>query len=211
MNAPSPTPIYHVTQAANLPGVLAAGGLVSCADLRRVKVSYHDVANQGIQDLRAHTPVLLGAGGTLHDYVPFFFAPKSPMLYFIGKNPGRYPEGQRGMVHLRLTAQSAVRACRQCVFTDGHAIMGLTEFFDDLRHLDRVDWEVMRSKMWTDTQDHPGRKRKRQAEFLIYRRLPWGLVEEIGVLDSRVQTAVLEQLESADHKPTVRVRRDWFY
>lgn len=51
------------------------------------------------------------------------------------------------------------------VFTDAHAIMMFTNFYDDLAALEQVDWAIMKATIWTDDIDHPNRKSKRQAEF----------------------------------------------
>jgi hypothetical protein len=45
---------------------------------------------------------------------------------------------------------------------------GLTDFYDDLNDLKEVDWNVMTLRIWKDTNDDPDRKRRRQAEFLVY-------------------------------------------
>ncbi|UTW68357.1 DUF4433 domain-containing protein [Anaerobacillus sp. HL2] len=44
-----------------------------------------------------------------------------------------------------------------------------------------MDWDVMESKYWFDTDDDPDRKRRRQAEFLVLRHFPLELVLGIGV------------------------------
>ena len=67
--------------------------------LRRQRINYVDIAYQGIQDRRATTRVPCGAEGVLHDYVPFYFAPRSPMLYTIHKgNVESYREGQAPVI-----------------------------------------------------------------------------------------------------------------
>jgi len=66
------------------------------------------IAYQHIKDRRARKRVPAGPGGTVADYVPFYFAPRSPMLYAItrGLVPG-YDGGQSSVVHL-VTSTDAV-------------------------------------------------------------------------------------------------------
>ena len=80
---PVPTPIYHITHVNNLPLIMADRGLRCNADLRRGRVAYSDIAYGNIQDRRARTAVTCGPRGLLHDYVPFYFGPRSPMLLTI--------------------------------------------------------------------------------------------------------------------------------
>jgi ssDNA thymidine ADP-ribosyltransferase, DarT len=210
ITVPIPTRICHVTHWKNLPAILAEGGLLCCATLRKRKTSYHDVANPEIQDRRAICKVPVEPFGKVHDYVPFFFAPRSPMLYLISRGGSRYPEGQTPMIHLATTAQ-IVFDNRPCVFTNGHAIMSLSDYFTDLDSLDQIDWDLMRETYWNDTQDDPDRKRRRQAEFLVHRHCPWELIAEIGVFNRTIQAKVIEIVETVEHQPPVKIRRGWFY
>ena len=81
---PRPCLLYHFVHLDTLPAVLAAGELLSTRQLaEQGKRPARDIASGSLQSRRGRTLVPLG--GTLHDYVPFYFAPRSPMLYRIGK------------------------------------------------------------------------------------------------------------------------------
>lgn len=211
MTPPTPTWICHITHYRNLPQILASGGLLTCAELRCREIGYCDVADTGIQDRRATWPVPCGPGGVVHDYVPFYFAPRSPMLFRLHKDAELCPDGQESIIHLVSSTQSVYRAHHPCVFTDGHATMKLSQFFTDPVDLTQIDWDVMRSQYWTDTPDHPGRKRRRQAEFLVHRHLPWELVAGICVRTSAAQARVIQTLERAEYRPPVVLRPNYYY
>jgi len=53
----------------------------------------------------------------------------------------------------------------------------MSQFFNDEDSLEEVDWNAVKLKRWTDTEDDPDRKRRKQAEFLVFNELP--LVKEI--------------------------------
>lgn len=69
----------------------------------------------------------------------------------------------------------------------------------------------MRAKYWRDTEEDGDRKRRRQAEFLVHQFLPWGLIEEIGVINSTIQTQVKEILQKFNFHTPVRVYSKWYY
>ena len=209
---PDPTPIYHITHVDNLSLIIGDGGLRCCADLRRNKVGYRDIAYSHIQDRRATTRVPCGPRGALHDYVPFYFAPRSPMLYTIAQgNVPTYQEGQGPVVHVVSTVQAVQEVGEQFVFTDGHATMMLSGFYEDVADLAQVDWSVMPLTYWNDTPAYPDRKRRRQAEFLVHRYFPWELVTTIGVASEAMRARVQQALADAEHQPVIQVRRDWYY
>lgn len=208
-----PTPIYHITHINNLTSILKSGGLIANGRLRRQGINYLDIAHEGIQDRRARTCVPCGAGRVLHDYVPFYFAPRSPMLYAIHRgNVKAYQQGQRPVIHLVSEAEAIEAEDLAFAFTDGHAVIHYTQFFDDLNELDYViDWEIMQERYWRDTEEDGDRTRRRQAEFLVYQFCPWTLITEIGVINSTTQTQVQQILQNFNHQPTVRVYSNWYY
>lgn len=209
---PTPTPIYHITDVSNLSSIVADGGLGCTRWLRERARAFTDIAYSGIQDRRAITQVPCGSGGCLHDYVPFYFAPRSPMLCAIwkGKVEG-YAGSQSQIIHLVSTAQLVADSGLEFVFTDGHGIIAMTEFFEDLAHLDTVDWPLMKARYWRDTFEDSDRKRRRQAEFLVRDFFPWTLVHEIGVMSTSIRARVEETLGSAAHRPVVTVHSEWYY
>lgn len=90
--------------------------------------------------------------------------------------------------------------------------MRYSEFFDDLDKLyEVIDWELMGSKYWFDTEDDPNRKCRRQAEFLVYECCPWRHIREIGVINGPYQDLVLQILGNVDHQPPVEVYSNWYY
>ena len=77
------TAIYHITHKDNLPRIISMGGVYAQSQMKCKTIEYSNIAHGGIQDRRSETIVPCGPGGCLHDYVPFYFAPRSPMLYAI--------------------------------------------------------------------------------------------------------------------------------
>ena len=205
-----PTYLFHITDFSNLDSIIKTGGMLSKNEIDNRKFGYTDLAYDTLQDRRSRTMVHCGPGGCLHDYVPFFFCIKPPMLYTIsrGNIEGR---SQSSVVYLISTAQKVKDRNINFVFSDGHAIMAMTDFYDDLDDLNQIDWDVMTSKWWRDTPEDPDRKRRRQAEFLIHKFFPWDLVDEIAVMDDRVAQQAQSLLQGTEHPPAVHVRYNWYY
>jgi len=208
-----PLPIYHITPIDNLESIISEGGLLAYNVMLETGTNYTNIAYENIQDRRARIRVPCGAGGVLHDYVPFYFAPRSPMLYTINQgNVPNYTQGQAALIHLVSHVENIeARGDLDFVFTDGHAIMEFTTFFDDLNYLDNIDWDVMRLRYWRDTNEDNDRKRRRQAEFLVRKIFPWELITEIGVINSTIKAKTENILQNFTHKPSVIVQKSWYY
>jgi len=205
------TDAFHITHLANLESIMQAGGLY-CDNLRAAKdLSCTGIAHQHIKDRRAKRVVPTCEGGTLADYVPFYFAPRSPMLYAIATGfVANYADGQSGVVHLRCSVEELAEAL-DSTYTDGHAEITFSEFFESLGDLGKIDWQIMTAIYWNDTADDGDRKRRRQAEFLVHGFVPWTFVREIGVINPEMATKVQQVIASSAHKPIISVHREWYY
>ena len=173
-----------------------------------------DIHSVEVQQKRLRKPVPCGPGGVIHDYVPFYFGRLSPMMLNLktGRVTG-YSEGQEPLIHLVSTCQAVQESGAGFVFTDGHGLATFTAWFADLADLDKVDWDVVDSRYWADTEDDMDRQRRKQAEFLVHRFCDWSLVKEIVVIDDAVAAKVeaIQQEFPAEKRRTVAVRRDWYY
>ena len=209
------TCIYHITHVSNLSSIIAAGGLW-CDSVRSARVASGatviGIAHQHIKDRRARKIVSLAAGGTLADYVPFYFAPRSPMLFAISRgHVAGYTGGQEHVIHLVSTVDHARDLGTLWCFTDGHADMEISRQYDDLASLDQIDWNLMKETWWNDTMLDGDRKRRRQAEFLVHQTFPWTGITEIGVISDKMASHVQPAMKGALHQPEVVVRSGWYY
>lgn len=206
------TPIFHITNVRNLAGIIGEGGLLCDSKVAAGKVGVVGIAHQHIKDRRSRRPVPVGWRGMVCDYVPFYFAPRSPMLFAIDRGIVEgYMDGQSKVVHLVSSVERVFKLGLPYCFSDGHAEMGPTLFFDDWNtHSDKVPWDVMELTYWNDTPADPDRKRRRQAEFLVHGTFPWGAVESIGVYNAVIQAEVTRIISGPTAVP-VKICPTWYY
>jgi hypothetical protein len=201
-------PIYHITHVDNLAGIIKAGGLHCDRDAQDIKIV--NIAHQNIKGRRLRKAVPVGPGGVVADYVPFYFAPRSPMLFVINKGGvAGYTAGQGPIIYLCSTTEAVNAAGLQWVFTEGQAVMDYTDFFDNFKELNRIDWKIMGEKYWRDTDDDGDRCRRRQAEFLVHNFFSWQLVTHIGVRDNATAQKVNGIL--GGNSPAVLIQAGWYY
>lgn len=204
--------LYHITSSRNLVGIVSSGGLLSKHELALRELGIVSAAHDRIQQRRAKTPVAVEPKGLIHDYVPWGFAPHSPMLCAIAHRRLENQQVQQGeMVHLRTSLKRVKDLGIQWVFTDGHPLLLLSNFFASETELNHIDWPLMKAKFWNNTDEHPDRKRRREAEFLIRDFAPWELVDGIGVMTEETAQNVSGILASSAHRPNVKVLPDWYY
>ena len=134
------------------------------------------------------------------------------MLFALHRNQVEgYSSGQTPILHLVTSTARLIETEHQFVFSDGHATMRLSRFFTDAADLDQIDWPLMQEQYWNDTPEDPDRKRRRQAEFLVYNRVDLSALIGIGVIDTRIEERVNTILAQHGISLPVRVRRQWYY
>lgn len=206
-----PTHIYHITHQNNLPAILQANALRCVNKLQNVTPI--NIAHPAIQSRRAQTAVPVGTGGTLHDYVPFYFAYRQPMLYALHRdNVDGYTGGQEPLLHLVSSIENIQFSGHSFVFTDGHPTMAFTRFATDWAEHTIIDWELMQATYWQDTVEDPDRKRRRQAEFLVPQQLPLSDIIGVAVMTSSMRQWVSDLLQGTPYENwPVAVRRNWYF
>ncbi len=204
--------IYHITHIDNLPSILASGCLWCECAAAQMRLSTVRIGYSHLKNKRMDKRVPQFAGHVVGDYVPFYFAPRSPMLYTINRgNVEGYDGGQVPILHLVSSVEAATASCGSWLFTDGNATSAATAFYDKLADLDTIDWDVMDKVYWNNTAEDPDRERRRQAEFLVHHSFPWTLVQEVGVISEAMVERVHKSLAGQSHRPAIVVRRDWYY
>ena len=205
--------IVHFTHVRNLPGILAAGCLRADNRVDRRSALAVEAADLEIKSSRRAIRIGLAPFGCVADYVPFYFAPRSPMLYKLAKGGvPTYAGGQDPLIYLVSTVGTVTDAGLRWLFSDGNCAATVTQVFDDCGLLDSVvDWQLMAATMWKNTADDPDRMRRRMAEFLVYESVPLSCVAEIAVRTQGMKEQVAALLAATTVRLPVRVRPNWYF
>lgn len=134
-------------------------------------------------------------GYRLSEYIPFYFGPRSPMLYVIqnGYNGVSKIEPEK-IVYCVIKLEDLINSDIDCVFTDGHAISNLTRYYgkDKLQHIDNIiKYEDVFSKFWNSEADRD-LKRRKEAELLVKNDLPVKFVRGYAVFNDKAQQDLMD-------------------
>jgi len=215
MSAPSRQKIYHITHLRNIARIVNAGAIYSDARRLALKLQCEIVGMSRIKKRRLEEiQVECHPGTMVGQYTPFYFCPRSIMLYILhrGNNPDlNYTEGQNPIVHLQADLHHTIAWADtnriRWAFSNGNAGAFLTRFFGSVADLKNVNWPAVAS---TDFRD-PVIKEGKQAEFLLWDEFPWQLIEEIGVRNADAMRSVQAAIQAAGHRPPVSVQPAWYY
>lgn len=214
-HVPAQPKIYHITHVENLPAIVRDRVLLSDATIAAhggpsVTIGMSEIKRRRIEEIAVscHPETKVG------DYVPFYFCPRSVMLFLIHKanHPDlSYLGGQEPIVHLEADLHEVVRwanrESHRWAFSLSNAGSYYAEFRGQLDELDSINWAAVSE---TDFRS-PDIKEGKQAEFLVHGTLPWELVRRIGVCSVDIKALAGRALESASHRPPVEILRHWYY
>ena len=212
MTVPDSPKIYHIVHVDRLSLILSGERLWCDAEVINRTITGTTIGMNNIKRRRLEMPLQSHPNLHVGDCVPFYFCPRSVMLYVIHKGNQQelaYRGGQSHIIHLEADLHETVRwaedAQRRWVFTLSNAGSRYFEDRSDLARLDEIDWSAIRATSWQHC------KEEKQAEFLIERSFPWELVERIGVQNPQVFRQVIVELETATHQPVVEIKPGWYY
>ncbi len=212
MSAPQRPKICHILHCDKLPSVLKDGFLysdkiITVNDPIGTTIGMSSIKLRRLEQyqLESHPGLYVG------QCVPFYFCPRSVMLFLIYKRNSdlEYQGGQSPIVHLvadlRETIEWAEQNNKRWAFTSSNAGSSYFRDFSDLSQLNEINWTAVNATQWQ------GQQEEKQAEFLIEDYFPWQLIEQIGVISTKYDTIVNKELATTTHKPRIIVRRDWYY
>ncbi len=217
MTVPTQPKLYHIVHVDRLPSIVADGRLWCDREVLRrapqgselgTTIGMSSIKQRRSNELKlaSHPDLFVG------DCVPFYFCPRSVMLYLIDRcnHPElTYRGGQEPILHLEADLHAVVRWAQQqglrWAFTLSNAGAYYFEDRCDLGQLGEIDWAAVQARDWRDL------KEGKQAEFLLESAFPWRLVERIGVKSMQTYRLAISALPSLGHCPAVEVRPEWYY
>jgi hypothetical protein len=214
MPVPANPKIYHIVHVDKLAPITADGFLFSDAELAQRPANGTVIGMNNIKARRMHELTLTSRPGLyVGQCVPFYFCPRSVMLYLIHRQNAElaYKGGQGLIVHLVADLQAAVAWAvansRRWAFTLSNAGSYYFEDRADLGQLNEINWNAVAATQWSGSPT----KEQKQAEFLTEHCFPWELIEEIGVSNQATGNAATLAIAGAHHRPPIYIRPAWYY
>jgi len=215
MTIPATPKPYHITHIRNLLSMIEYGKIWSDAKRIEMGLNCNEIGMNAIKKRRLnHIKVACHAGLHVGQFTPFYFCPRSIMLYiiYVQNNPDlAYKGGQEPIVHLEFDLQNVVNWANQndrnWAFSDRNAGAYFASFYNNLKDLDKINWNAVSSRDFRDDVVKEGK----QAEFLIQDYMPLALVEKIGVINNDMHRQVTDIIGSSAITPQIAIEGSWYF
>lgn len=196
-----------MTHIENIPHILQYG--ITHQISRNSNKNYVPIGDSNLIFNREN--LVLPNGIKLGRYIPFYYNTCMPMLFVIknGFN-GVKLLPQQDIVYCITDIEQIKKHQLQFVFSNGHAVNSLTEFFEssevDNIH-DLLDKTAIFAKYWKDERDLD-LKRRKEAEFLVANDIPITAILSYAVYDIDVKQKLIA-LGIEESK--VIIKRDYYF
>ena len=184
---PEQPKVYHIVHVDRLTSISADGGLLCDRVMMDRVAPGTTIGLTDIKKRRLNLDISCQNGLRVGDCVPFYFCPRSIMLYLLhmaNHSNLTYRGGQGRIVHLEsdlhATIEWAENNGRRWAFSLSNAGAFYFESRCELDQLDEINWDAVQTDRWAGPGISSLIKEGKQAEFLLERSFPWSLVERIG-------------------------------
>lgn len=202
--------IWRIVHINNLPWILANGLHAGNSAIR--SPNWTNIGNPALISRRVTHPVPIAPQGCLNDYVPFYFTPFSPMMYNIKTGRGGVQKYTNGDIVILVSSLHKIQQQNlPFVFTDRHACLVGANFYSDLTHLNKIDWQPIQARDFKRDQNNPQKMDRYQAEALIYQHCPISALIGIVCYSDAIKNHIDQQLQSAGLNIEVIARRGWYF
>lgn len=171
------------------------------------------IGNPSIISTRDSTLVRITGYGTIGEYVPFYFTPRSIMLYNIvtGYWAPVVAKVQRDELLIFRSPVNELSAVGEFFFTDGQANDAFTKHYRNIENLKMVDWKNISNSNFSKSNGDFDRPRRYQAEFLIRDHVPITSIESIIVYNRAAAIFVQKQLSATTILLPVTINAAYFF
>lgn len=202
--------IFRITHIQNVPWIFQNG--LHCKNSGRFDPGFVTIGNPDLIAKRDARPVPIPPGGTLSDYIPFYFTPLSPMMYNIVTGWGDILKRLNSDIvimvsSLRSLADSGIDA----VYTDRHAYLKTARFLSSLDDVKQIDWLRLQNRDFRRDPDDPEKTDRYQAEALVHHHLPVEALSRIVCYSDDEQRLLEQRRAEIGVTLPIRLYRRWYF
>ncbi|MGE7993330.1 type II toxin-antitoxin system toxin DNA ADP-ribosyl transferase DarT [Pseudomonas sp. NPDC089554] len=201
--------IWRIVHRDNLPWVLAQG--LDAIGTGKLAEHYVGIGNPDLISKRSQRTVQIDPGGTLADYVPFYFTPFSVMMKNIHSGWGVQQRRNEEIVILVSSLYHLQSMKLGFIFTDAHAYPDWTGYYSDLKHLDKIDWGLLQNRDFKRDPDDPRKMERYQAEALIHGHVPVAGLLGVVCYNEAVKRRVDQEVQKLKLNLPVHARPGWYF
>ena len=199
--------LFRMTHIENIPHILKYG--ITHPESEFANKEYIGIGDQTIIETRKDKVLI--DDKKIGDFIPFYFAYRTPMLYVIqnGFN-GLDKILPSNIVYCVTSIEKIIESKNDYLFTDGHPLNRLTTIHtkDEIEDLyEIIDKKAIKSIQWSDENDLD-LKRRKEAEFLLLGDLGIDSIVGFVVYDEMAKN---KMIDFGVQENKIAIKKDYYY
>jgi ssDNA thymidine ADP-ribosyltransferase, DarT len=202
--------IFRITHIKNVQWILRNG--LHCKNSNVLAPDFVPIGNLDLIQSRTARTIPVPPGGTLADYIPFYFTPYSMMMYNIKTGYGgirHFPNAE--IVIMVSSLRGLASRGLATVYSDRHAYLQAAQFFTSLDDLHNIDWGILQQRDFKRDLDDPEKTDRYQAEALVHRHLPMEHLIGIGCFSENEVRTLEQQRRQVGLDLSIVARPSWYF
>jgi hypothetical protein len=202
--------IFRITHRNNIPWILDNG--LHCRNSGSVDPNFVQIGNADLISKRHHKKAKGPYGGTLSDYVPFYFTPLSPMFYNIKTGWNGITKRANDEIAICYSSlDELIKYGVQFVFTDRHAYLETAQAFTKRSDLEQIDWKILQNRDFKRDMDDLGKVERYEAETLVRTILPVKAFCGIACVNASVAADIQTEVTKRGLSLAVETKPGWYF
>lgn len=202
--------VFRILHQDNLRWTLQNG--LCCANSDRRDPNFTAIGNADLISKRRSRTLPPPYGGTLSDYVPFYFTPFSPMMYNI--KTGYSGVARRSNEEI-LILVSSFRKLRmsgvKALFSDRHAYLQAARFYTSESDLDNLDWALWQNRDFKRDANNPAKFERYEAECLAPQQVPVEALLGVACYNESAKARAERDAAEVGASVEIRILPQWYF
>lgn len=105
----------------------------------------------------------------------------------------------------------AADASLRWLFTDSHAYYQWANCYDNLQHLDQIDWPILQARDFRRDPDDPAKFERYQAEALVHQHMPVSALLGVVCYTPALKQNIEQEVAARGLNLAVHARPGWYF
>lgn len=199
--------IFRITHRDNVEWILDHG--LHCASSSLQDPGFVPIGSTDVIEKRKERRV---DSRPLTDYVPFYFTPRTPMLYNIVTGREGVKKRERSEIVILVSSLHELeRHGVEFLFTDRNAAIRLARYTSEIADLrEWLPWKDLQRSDFKRDSERPDKLERYMAEALAHRHVPVEALRGLVCYDEGTESTLAAAAAARDLPLKIFVRRDWY-
>ena len=205
--------LFRIMHIDNIEYVLKLGKF-TIYNSKEADPNYINIGESELINLRSEHEIITSHSNKKYypsrDFLPFYLWYKSIMLYRIQTGYNIKKIKPENIIYAVYKLENIIDNI-EYLFTNGHGYAKFTQWYDNIKYLNEIDWNIVKGSQWKNTEDDTDRLRRKQAEFWIKKQLSLKTIFGLAVYDKNSKNKLDALCKKYNRDIKIKIKPEYYY